>query len=170
MADSKRLHILKLLTAHLEGVTPANGYGHDLTGRVSRGLWRISDETPLPWVNIVENLNPDRDPLETDERLLQRDSWILLINGWVDTDEQDVYPTDKAHALMADVKKRLSAIISPGPPHSPNADYMLGGVIEGFAVEPGVVRPPDESSTTAFFFLRVVVEVVEHLDDPSRLD
>lgn len=170
MADSKRLTILKQLTTFLEGVTVAAGYEHDLAGRVSRGLLRFSDETPLPWVNIIENLNPDRDPLETDQRLVQRDQWVLLLNGWVYTDEDDIYPTDKAHALLADVKKRLASIISPGLPHNPNPDYMLGGNIEGFRIEPGVVRPPDESSTAAYFYLRVVVEVVEHLDDPSRLD
>ena len=170
MADSKRLHVLKKLTTHLEGVTTVNGYDHDLTGRVSRGLLRFSDETPLPWVNIIENLNPDREPADAGARLVQRDSWVLLINGWVDTDEADIYPTDKAHALMADVKRRLASILTPGAPHSPNVDYMLGGDIEGFAIEPGVVRPPDESSTAAFFYLRVVVEIVEYLDDPSRLD
>lgn len=170
MADSKRLHVLKRLTTFLEGVTVANGYDHDLTGRVSRGLAIVSSETPLPWVNIIENLNPDRDPMETGEGLIQQDDWILLLQGWVDTDEDDIYPTDKAHALMADVKRRLSRIIDPGEPTSRNPDYLLGGDIEGFLCEPGVVRPPDEISSTAYFYLRVVVKLVEHLDDPSRLD
>ena len=170
MADSKRLHVLKRLTTFLEGITVANGYAHGLAGRVSRGLSFVSAETPLPWVNIVENLNPDRNPLETNEGLIQRDDWILLVQGWVETDEDDLYPADKAHALMADVKRRLSRIIDPGDPTSRNPDYLLGGEIEGFLCEPGVVRPPDEISSTAYFYLRVVVELVEHLDDPSRLD
>lgn len=170
MADSKRLHVLKRLTTFLEGVTVANGYDHDLTARVSRGLNFVSTETELPWVNILENLNPDRNPLETDQGLQQRDDWILLIQGWVETDEDDIYPTDKAHALMADVKRRLSRIIDPGEPNNRNPDYFLGGDIEGFLCEPGVVRPPDEISSTAYFYLRVVVKLVEHLDDPSRLD
>jgi hypothetical protein len=170
MADSKRLHILKLMTAFLEQITVANGYEHDLTARVSRGLNFVSAETPLPWVNIIENLNPDRDPLEVGESLQQQDDWILLVQGWVETDEEDLYPTDKAHALMADVKRRLSRIIDPGSPQERNPEFMLGDVIEGFVCEPGVVRPADETSSTAFFYLRVVVKLVEHLDDPSRLD
>lgn len=170
MPDSKRLHVLKQLTAFLQGITPANGYEHDLSNAVYRGRGRFGEETALPCVNIIENLNPDRDPLEAGEKLLQRDNWVLLLNGWVETDEDDDFPTDKAHALMADVKKRLSGIINPGPPHTPNPDYMLGDIVESFSVEPGVVRPPDETSSKAFFYLRVVVGMAEYLDDPSRLD
>lgn len=170
MADSKRLHVLKRLTTFLEGITVASGYDHDLAGRVSRGFAFVSAETPLPWVNIIENLNPDRDPMEADAGLVQQDDWVLLIQGWVETDDDDIYPTDKAHSLMADVKRRLSRIIDPGDPTSRNPDYYLGGDIEGFLCEPGVVRPPDEISSTAYFYLRVVVKLVEHLDDPSRLD
>lgn len=170
MADSKRLHVLKQLTVFLEGITPANDYDHDLSGRVSRGLAFISMETPLPWLNIVESLNPDRNPLEAGPGLEQRDDWVLLIQGWVETQDEDIYPTDKAHALMADVKRRLSRILDPGQPYARNNEHLLGGAIEGFLCEPGVVRPPDETSSTAYFYLRVVVKLVEHLDDPSRLD
>jgi hypothetical protein len=68
------------------------------------------------------------------------------------------------------VKRRLSRIIYPGTPQARNPEHLLGGVIEGFVCEPGVVRPADETSSTAFFYLRVVVKLVEYLDDPSRLD
>lgn len=170
MADSKRLYILKKLTTFLQGITPANGYDHDLSAGVYRGRVLFGEETALPCVNIVESFNPDRDPLSAGANLVQRDLWVLLINGWVETDEEDDFPTDNAHGLMADVKKRLAEILTPGAPHSPNPNYMLGNDIEGFSIEPGVVRPPDETSSKAFFYLRVVVELVEYLDDPSRLD
>lgn len=170
MSDSKRLVILKALTAHLAAITPANGYQHDLTARVYRGRAGFSAETLLPCLSILEAYNPDRNPLEAGDSLFQKDQWILLVSGWTDYDGDDTLgeepSTDAAHRLMADVKKALGKIIDPGEPHNRNSSYMLGGVIEGLRVEPGTVRPPDETSARSYFYLRIVVEVAERLDDP----
>jgi hypothetical protein len=165
VADSKRLQILKALTAHLEGIQHINGYQNDLDGRVYRGRAVFGAETPLPCVTIVEALNPDRNPLEAGDGLAQKDFWILLIQGWAESGS-DEHPTDEAHNLMADVKKALGKIMDSGSPHNPNPSYMLGGIIEGFRTEPGTVRPPDENSARSYFYLRAVVEVVETLEDP----
>lgn len=167
MTDSKRLTILKALTTHLQGITVANGYQHDLANAVYRGRLSFSEETPLPCINILEPLNPDREPRVTDGGLLQKEDWVLLIQGWVDDD--DVNPTDPAHLLMADVKKRLSLLMVE-PYRNPNPAYMLGSKVAGVFIEPGTVRPPEENSARAYFYLRVVLQVVEHLDDPYRLD
>ena len=167
MTDSKRLTILKALTEHLRGITVANGYQHDLANAVYRGRLSFSEETPLPCINILEPLNPDREPRVTDGGLLQKEDWVLLIQGWVDDDE--VNPTDPAHLLMADVKKRLSLLMVE-PYRNPNPAYMLGSKVAGVFIEPGTVRPPEENSARAYFYLRVVLQVVEHLDDPYRLD
>lgn len=165
MADSKRLRILKALCDHIEDtVVPGGDYQHDLTGRVSRGRSYFGDETPLPWVNVIEAPETDRDPFEAGQGLAQKDQWVLLINGWVDDDH--AAPTDPAHNLMADVKMALGILLDPGSPHDRNPLYMLGGLIEDFRVEPGTVRPPDELSSRAYFYLRVVVGVAERLDDP----
>jgi hypothetical protein len=43
---------------------------------------------------------------------------------------------------------------------------MLGGAIDGLRIEPGTVRPPDETSARSYFYLRVVVDVAESLEDP----
>lgn len=167
MTDSKRLTILKALTTHLQGITVAGGYQHDLATSVYRGRISFSEETPLPCINILEPLNPDREPRVTDGGLLQKEDWVLLIQGWVDDDE--VNPTDPAHLLMADVKKRLSLLMVE-PYRNPNPSYMLGGKVAGVFIEPGTVRPPEENSARAYFYLRVVLQVTEHLDDPYRLD
>ena len=166
MPDSKRLQILKALTAHLETVSVTNVTpALTLAGRVYRGRNTFGSETLLPCVSLLEGLNPDRVPFEAGEGVRTKDSWILLIQGWVDS-ESEAHPTDEAHNLMADVKKALGRIVNPGLPHSPNPSYMLGGIIDGMRVEPGTVRPPDETSTRSYFFLRVVVEVAESLEDP----
>lgn len=169
MSDPKRLVILKALTAHLETITVANGYQHELAGRIHRGRATFGSETALPCVSILEAINPDRDPLTAGEGLSQKDAWVLLISGWTDYDGDADPPTDYAHRLMADVKKCLGKVIDSGNPHAPNPSYMLGHVIEGFRVEPGTVRPPDESSARSYFYLRVVVDVAERLDDPYEV-
>lgn len=175
MADSKRLLILKDLTALLQGITLANGYQHDLSTvdgvlRVYRGRTSFGRETEMPVVNILEPLNPDREPATTDYGLVQKDRWVLLIQGWAQDDEEN--PTDPAHLLMADVKKRLAEIIKDATqPFQPTTPlYMLGGKVTGLSIEPGTVRPPDENSERAFFFLRIVLDVVEDLGDPYRID
>lgn len=165
MADSKRLQILKALTAHLETIRVANGYQHNLNGRVYRGRAVFGSETPLPCVTLMESLNPDRNPLDAGDGLVQRDLWVLLVQGWTDSGDED-HPIDEAHNLMADVKKCLGQIMNDGPPHKPNLSYMLGGIIDGFRMEPGTVRPPDENSARAYFYLRVVIDVAEKLEDP----
>lgn len=165
MADSKRLQVLKALTAHLETITLENGYQHALAGRVYRGRAVFGAETPLPCVSILEALNPDRNPREAGAGIQTLDSWILLIQGWTE-DGAEASPTDPAHNLMADVKKALGQLMRDGSPTNPNPSYMLGGMIEGLRVEPGTVRPPDENSARSYFYLRAVVEIAESLEDP----
>ena len=167
MTDPKRLVVLKELTAPLEGITPANGYQHDMTGRVYRGRSSFSSETLVPCINILEPLNPDRNPNVTDQGLVQSEQWVLLIQGWADDNEDN--PTDPAHLLMADVKKRLAEMAKDTYPTT-NPLYMLGGKIAGLYIEPGTVRPADENSARAFFYLRLVLTITEQLDDPYSLD
>lgn len=166
MADSKRLQILKALTAHLETVTVANGYQHTLTGKVLRGVLRVTeDDYPIPVVSILESFNADRGPntVGGDYQREQVDDWILLVQGWVADDPDN--PTDPAHNLMADVKKCLAKIANEDDP-----TYMLGLKIAGIGIEPGVVRPPDETSAKAYFWMRIVLKVTEKLADPYSLD
>jgi hypothetical protein len=165
----KRLMALRALTAQLETVTPANGYVNDLSPvsaevpRVYRGRALFGDDDPLPCVSILEALHPDVQPDEADAGLRRKDKWILLVQGWALKEENEVHPTDAAHILMADVVQALGRVLHD---EVPQANYMLGGAIEGMAIEPGVVRPPDETSSRSFFYLRVIVEIAERLDDP----
>lgn len=170
MADTKRLALLKNLTAHLETeVSVANGYHHDIAGRVYRGRTTFSESDPVPCLSILEALNPDRDALEAGrDKVLQRERWTLLIQGWAPEDR--VNPTDPAHILMGDVKRalaKLSALDGMGDPA--HANHLFGGLAVGLSIEPGTVRPPDEVSALAYFWVRIVVEMVESLTDPFDL-
>lgn len=178
MADSKRLAVLKALTSHLEtDITASTTHGWDLTGKVFRGLMTIDDRRGLPCLSILDNVDPDRYPRrvggDTYDSQLQRDDYILLIQGWVEDDL--VNPTDPAHLLMADVKQSLAKVSNDknydvtGIQNHPN--YRLGGLIAGMTMEPGTVRPPTEQvSDKAFFWMRVVVKFVENPNDPYALD
>lgn len=166
MADTKRLTILKALTNLLaEDVATANGYDFDLAGRVWRGRvnFSASELASGPQVSIIEALNPDRDMKEAGWQPTNKDGWILLLQGIAPDDRDN--PTDPAHQLMGAVKKALAGIAVPNHPR-----YMLGGLVAGFSMEPGTVRPPDEASAMAYFYLRVRLTVVEHLPDPFRLN
>ena len=172
--DSKRLRTLKALTAHLEAeVTPANGYQHDLTSAVFRGRALFGEDDPLPAVSILDSPNADRAARRTgDDDLIEsatsREDWTLLIQGWVDDDKLN--PTDPAFNLMADVRKALAKInqgydMQTG--RTPHPNYMLGGLVEGMTMEPGVARPPEQGvSSRAFFWMRVALQFVEDENDP----
>lgn len=161
MADSKQLAILKAITAHLEGMTVAGGYGYDLAGRVFRGRAVYGDEMPLPCVSILEAVRPDESPRAYGtERARRIEDWILLVQGW--THDDKVNPTDPAYDLKAWVEQRLSEIVAVddrnGRPLYPSV-YRLGGLIAEAGIGPGVVSPPRPNiSAKAFFYLPVVVK------------
>lgn len=169
MIDSKRLAVKKRFQQLLEGVTPANGYNFDLTGSVFRDREAIASETSLPAVSMIESYDPDRAPQDASDKLTREFEIVLLVQGWVD-DGPDGELSDPADILMADVKKRIASVINSGTPHARNPDHLFGGLVTSIRVEPGVVRPPDQSSARAYFFLRVFIGMVEHLEDPYKLD
>lgn len=170
--DSKRLATLKALTEHLAtDIVPTNGYDFDLTGAVFRGRLFFDHTDPVPCLSILDNINPDRypslagkadgEPGESSGR------WVLLLNGWVEDDKLN--PTDPAEQFMASVKKSLAKLDDdPNPmsaqPQHPN--QLLGGLISGLDIEPGTVRPPDEHSAKAYFWMRVILKFVENVRDP----
>ena len=160
MPDSKRLRILKALTAHLENITPANGYNHDLTGAVFRGRDQFGSKDPIPMVSILEYLRPDQQEDRPSNQNKNRENWHLLIQGFVSDDYQN--PTDPAHGLLADVKKSLAEIRDETSPV-----YRLGNkLIADLYMDGGIVRPPDEASAKATFYLRVIIDFVEYTHDP----
>lgn len=176
---SKRLAALRALTTHLsDEIRIENGYKHDLSNAVFRGrlAFATGDDDnpgdPLPMVSILENPNPDRFPqragYEDQGDSVQRDKWTLNVQGWVEDDPLN--PTDPAYELMADVKKALYALIAQHHPEQGiggiHPNYCLDGLINGLEFEAGTVRPPDELSSKAFFWMRVILDFAENVKDP----
>lgn len=161
MADPFRLKVLKALTAVLEEITLANGYNHNLSGKVFRGREIFGEDDPLPMVSILEAIEQSEDIAPPESSPNFKGPWELQIQGFVEDDRQN--PTDPAHHLMADVKKRLA--MERVKERQYNIFGLEGKVFE-LRISPGVVRPPDDVSAKAYFWLRISIEMVENLMDP----
>lgn len=171
MPDTKQLLILKRLTDHIAGVTPANGYDYDLAGKVYRGISKFGADQPLPFVSILESMRPDQRTVDGGlEKLHRKESWELLIQGWVDENRE--YPTDDLYGLKGCVEKRIAEIVAMdnfGNPVYP-AVFRLGGLIVELKIGPGVVRAatPQVGGAEAFYLPIIVVYAI-NLADPYAL-
>lgn len=177
-----RLRVLMALSDCLKTITPANGYQFDLsdeqindngeTGtrpRVVRGRDLFGDTDPLPMVAILElNEALDQQTSQGDNPVIDG-PWDILIQGFVQDDKNN--PTDPAHILMGEVKDVLGKEKYRTKPGSRQPDYLgLGdrkvNSITGFAVGPGSVRPPDDLSAKAFFYLVLSLKITENTTKP----
>ena len=156
-----RLRVQQALSASLEQISIANGYKHDLGGHVFRGRDMFDDGDEPPLVAILES--PDEPDQQTRPRgnTERKAKWNLFVQGWADDDKSN--PTDPAHYLMADVKKRLANEIKA----LRERDCLgMGNRIDELEFSPGVVRPPDAMSNKAYFWLKLSITIVEDDSEP----
>lgn len=178
LSNPIRLEIHKRLSEALREITPANGYVMDFSGaegtennKVFRGRAIYGDSDPLPLISILEVPIPvDQRPVPG-ESTYGNGSWELMIQGFAVDDRAN--PTDPAHIMLADVKKRLAIerkkLLIRGLASNPASGVLgLGRNITNMQIGPGVVRPPDESSAKAYFWLTFELELVEDLEDPYQ--
>lgn len=171
MPDTKQLTILKRISVLLEGITIANGYEYDLTGKVFRGKTVFGSDQPTPFVSILESLRPDPTPLVVGpEKMIREEVWELLIQGWTAT--SSVHPTDALYGLKGAMEKRLARMVltdSQGNPAFPD-DYRLGRILTGARIGPGVVRAstPQVGGTEALY-LPVCLSYKADVSDPWAL-
>jgi hypothetical protein len=157
-----RLRALIALTELLQAITVADGYQHDLATSVFRGRVLFGSDDPLPMLAIVERPVEDLGGVESPRgSQVQRTLWDLLVQGFVRDDKAN--PSDPAHYLLADVKKRLA--IERSERRQPNLLGMEGRVAD-MQIGAGVVRPPDDTSTMTMFWLPLTLELVEDLSNP----
>lgn len=167
MPDPLRLRVLKKLGAELEKITKANGYTVDLNGKVFRGRDVFDRHDPVPMVSILESIL-EKDQLQAPPAGPSKAGpWELLLQGWADDDKDN--PTDPAYYLLAEVQKRLVEITRMPylDPNRRGCDILqMGGIITALKFSRGVVRPADEVSSKAYFWLKVELDLVENLLDP----
>jgi hypothetical protein len=162
-----RLRILKKLSSIIETASFSYAYEENpavdvsLVGKVFRGRVIFGDSDPLPMVSILEVPLPLDQVPSPSESPASTGRWELLLQGFVEDDHLN--PTDPAHWLMAQVKAALAT------ERRKMRDFQLfdmGKHVLNIFVGPGVVRPPDEMSAKAYFWLTVTLELAEDLSDP----
>lgn len=174
MAEVLRLRILKALTAWLEGVDgttfglidEADVALTDMAGRVKRGRVVFGDDDPVPMLSILEVPIPLDTIVPPPDSEYSKGSWELLIQGFARDDPDN--PTDPAHVLMAATKKRLAQAKkqNAGWPDYPDGIWGMGNSVIDMRIGAGVVRPPDEISAKAYFWLNLTLDITENLDQP----
>jgi hypothetical protein len=164
--DPTILNVHKRLTGLFETITPANGFRHDMSESVYRGRGVFGDETPIPAISILQAPIPDQPAPQPGSGTEQRSRQELVIQGFVEDDRLN--PTDPAHLLLAEVKQVLAIerrkIDYSGGPE--NGILGLGRTVTDLYIGAGVVRPADEISDKAYFWLNLTLEIVEDLADP----
>lgn len=158
-----RLRVLKALTVTLEGVNPDNGYEHDMRKAVFRGRVRYGPKDPLPMLSILEAPIPLDVIQSRGANPNSSGPWELLIQGFVKDDSKN--PSDPAHHLMAEVKAVLALEKLRRNDRQPDM-FGLGGRVLEMQIGQGSVRPPDEVSDKAFFWLTLTLRIAETLDKP----
>lgn len=159
MSDSEpfRLRVLKALTKALEEV---EFDGVTMEGRTFRGQLVYGDDEPLPMYSILEPPIPLDVLFSKGDKAHSTGLWELLIQGFVPDDP--THPTDPAHYLMALTKARL--VREKRRDRGNNILGMGGRVMEMF-IGQGSVRPADEVSARAYFWLTLTLRMAENLED-----
>lgn len=163
LPDPLRLYVVKRMTEVFETITPSNGYKTDLANKVFRGRALFGDDDPIPMLSILEVPIPvDQRPTKGSESV---GDWELMIQGFAADDRDN--PTDPAHILLADVKKLLGVEKRRENWDNPqDGIFGLGGIVDKMYIGTGVVRPSDEISSKAYFWLTITLGIVEDLADP----
>lgn len=172
MSDPFRLRVQKALTELLGTIGTATGYEMDMAGRVHRGRLIYGADDEVPFISILEAPIP-KDPIHSGAtNPNSKGNWELLIQGFVDDDRLN--PTDPAHILMAQAKQVLAKHKGDGRNYTllhisdatSDDKYKIGGKVTGMQVGMGAVRPPDEITDKAYFWLTLTLTVAETLDKP----
>lgn len=162
-SDPVLLRAQKALSDALEQITVANGYRHDLASSVFRGRDVFGKDDPLPAVAILE----DPEFRQQSNAGTGGDSfgeYPLFIQGWVRDDKEN--PTDPAHVLMADVKIRLGLLRAEDSGREERNLLGMNGSVSDLVIGRGVVRPPDQLSSQAYFWLPLTIVIAESMTRP----
>lgn len=137
-----------------------------MVARVNRGRRYYDEADPLPLVAILEEPFSFEQDLAPSTGLVRPEPYELILQGFVRDDSE--HPTDPAHVLLADVKRRLVAL-KMDEERTGVRIFRIGNQdnsVVSLAFDGGVVRPADEVSAVAHFWLRVSLEVSEDYEQP----
>lgn len=173
MADPFRLRVLEAVTNCLAAISPAGGYFNSLgadaaapEGRVFRGRSAYGESDPLPMLSIIEDPRVIELQFGPQASAASAGDWRLLIQGWVEDDL--VNPTDPAYALLADCERAFTLERVRG---AASRDFFGLGrkapCVSDIRFQRGVVRPADEISSKAYFWLPLTLTLSEDHSMPG---
>lgn len=175
-APPKRLLVIERLRDLLQTISTDNQYNVDIGGRVSIGVAEFGDNMITPFLSILESPASDLGEF-AGSNYGRLEEWTLLIQGWIDSqfcyDGSDVdNPTRNAYYLAADVEKCLAKTVAISPERGTPLDkawYHLGGLVNDIKIAPPVVRPPDNSSPKAWFYMALRIEMPISVLNPYKI-
>ena len=158
-----RLKVLRNLTTCFEGITPDAGFQNDMRSKVFRGRLLFSDDDPLPAISILEPPIPPEGLSSSQHNTNGFSPWELLIQGFLKDDPDN--PTDPAHILLAEAKAVL--VREKRRPVQGGRNILgLGNRVSNMQIGQGSVRPADEISARAYFWLPLTLTIGENLENP----
>lgn len=162
---SLRLDFLKVLTDRLQEISVANGYSVDLVPNgIIRGRVKLGAGDPVPCITIFEPpVVPGTESMSPAFGAHVRTPWNVIVQGFIK--EGNPHPCDPAYLFMEDVRRVISVnsgLQSSGAVRSPNP-FGLGEFVEKIKIGSPIVRPPDNISVFAYFWLNLTLEIVEDL-------
>jgi hypothetical protein len=161
--DPFLLRLQKGICDVLATITTANGYKHDLTGAVFRGRFTYGDDDPLPMVCLIEPPQQENQINPARGATAGAGPYVVMVQGFVDDDKAN--PTDPAHRLLADVKCALALEIEKIR-GSKTAFGIRANRLSDVSMDRGIVRPSDDISSKAYFWLPLRMTVAEKWTDP----
>ena len=155
------------LTDALREITPANGYQHDVSHAVFRGMAVLPSRVNPPILSLIEPPVEPEGPRRPETTTEDHSTFPLILQGIVKDGHE--HPTDPAYRLLADAHLRLARVRRDALRRSDGSFLGLARVT-GLDVGRGVVSPPDtgpnpQVSGAAYFWLPLGLTIAEdHLD------
>jgi len=131
---------------------------------IFRGRVEFGDNDPLPMIVLIEPPIPMElatVPLASPHSV---ENWDILIQGFVEDDPLN--PTDPAHYLLADVEKAIGVHKEQNQSNPKLGFGDRANTVEDILVGQPKVRPADEISAKAYFWLPVSLKVYRNLANP----
>lgn len=155
-----QISVLEAIQDRLESITKGDEYHFTLKDRVFVGRPVFDENDPIPMISILEV------PLPPEQRMVPKGSnlvsgkWELFIQGWVkEEDRNSKFLTKQAYCLKQDVQRALLRE-RKNFDRVGVADPLFGcREIQDFHLDRGVVRPDEERSTTAFFWMPLTIDL-----------
>jgi hypothetical protein len=153
-----QVRVLEALQVKLESITKGDCYSYTLKGHVHIGRTLFDEQDPLPIVSILEV------PLPAEQRAVPRGAagvsgpWEMFIQGWVTEPNRTAkFMTRQAYYLKNDIIQCLTSERQKFNDLMNSAPILGIREITDIQVDRGVVRPDDERSSTALFWVPLTI-------------